>query len=70
MLFNSYIFILLFLPVSVTGYYVLSGIHDTAGKIWIISGGILFYLYAGSEAAAVFGISILFNLAASFLIQN
>ena len=70
MLFNSYIFILLFLPVSVTGYYVLSGLHDTAGKIWIISGGILFYLYAGSEAAAVFGISILFNLAASFLIQN
>jgi len=69
MQFNSYIFILLFLPVFIIGYFLSNKIHFQIGKIFIIAAGIAFYMYAGLGASVIFGVSILFNYIASFFIS-
>ena len=47
MVFNSYIFILLFLPVSLIGYFVLnkygSEKQGQAGLVWLLGVSLLFY---------------------------
>ena len=46
MLFNSPEFILLFLPIVVTGYFLLNRlISPTAGKAWLVAGSLFFYAY-------------------------
>lgn len=47
MQFNSYIFILLYLPIIIIGYFVLNKIKAWLGKCWLIIGGAVFYLYGG-----------------------
>lgn len=64
MTFNSYIFILLYLPVAVIGYFVLNKINVFAGKLWLIVGGAVFYLYGGINTAVILGLSIVGNLTA------
>ncbi len=44
MLFNSYLYIFLFLPISIIGYYVLSNkAHMMAAKIWLVIVSLFFY---------------------------
>lgn len=63
MQFNSYIFILLFLPVIVTGYFLSNKINIQFGKIWLIIGSIAFYLYGGGvNAIVILGISVAANI--------
>lgn len=65
MQFNSYIFILLYLPIIVFGYFLLNKVHIKLGKVWLIIGSTAFYLYGGGvNAAAILGLSIVANLAA------
>ncbi len=46
MLFNSYIFVLLFLPVTVTGYYLLNKLHsDTPAHLFLLGMSLWFYGY-------------------------
>lgn len=47
MQFNSYIFLMLYLPIVVIGYFVVNRIHVQLGKIWLILGGTIFYFYGG-----------------------
>lgn len=47
MQFNSYIFILLYLPVVVIGYFLLNKVHMKLGTVWLIIGGAVFYLRGG-----------------------
>ena len=68
MQFNSYIFILVFLPLFVLCYFLLNKINRHCGKVLIIAAGIVFYVYAGSKSYIVLGISLLVNLAASLLL--
>ena len=70
MLFNSYVFILLFLPVFVLAYYLLNKIHKTCGKLLIIAAGIVFYIYGGIESFIVLCVSIVLNLLASLMIKK
>ncbi len=45
MLFNSYIFILAFLPLSLAGYYALNRIRPLYGEIFLIAMSLWFYGY-------------------------
>lgn len=47
MQFNSYIFILLYLPIVVFGYFLLNKVRGMLGKVWLIIGSAAFYLYGG-----------------------
>lgn len=70
MQFNSFIFILLFLPLTIIGYFFLVRIRTDFGKIVIIIASIVFYAYADWSLLWVFGISILVNLGFSKLINK
>ncbi|MBR3397283.1 MAG: MBOAT family protein [Lachnospiraceae bacterium] len=45
MQFNSYIFILLFLPCVVIGYFIFNRINNAFGKVFLILASMLFYGY-------------------------
>ena len=61
MTFNSYIFILCFLPLTVILYYLANRISITYGKIVLITAGVVFYAYAGFDMLLLFSVSILLN---------
>lgn len=46
LLFNSYVFIFSFLPITLTGYYLFSGRrYNTASKVWLVSVSFFFYAW-------------------------
>lgn len=45
MLFCSYVFVLLFLPVTVLGYFLLNRFRASAGKLWLLAASLFFYGY-------------------------
>ncbi len=67
MQFNSYIFILLFLPVFVIGYFLCSRIRGSLGRMFLIAASALFYVAGdgGGKAALVLAASLVFNYAVS-----
>ena len=68
--FNSYVFILLFLPVFVILYFLLGKVNRSLDKILIILGGGIFYSYAGWQVAAVLALSIIVNFVFSLIINK
>ena len=70
MQFNSYIFILLFLPIILFGYFTFNKINLFAGKCFLIIGSAVFYAYGGWKFAAILGGSILINYIFSFAIYR
>ena len=65
MLFNSYIFILLFLPIAVMGYYLINQStwkkRESLGLLWLSLVSFCFFAYAGIQFLPVFTGSILVN---------
>ncbi|MDO4803748.1 MAG: MBOAT family O-acyltransferase [Lachnospiraceae bacterium] len=61
MQFNSYIFILLFLPLAVIGYFLLARLHYKAAQIFLLSMSLWFYGYFNVGYLAIMCSSILFN---------
>ena len=61
MLFNSYIFIFLFLPICVGGFYLLKNRSPIAAKIWLIGFSLWFYGYFNIGYLLIMVGSILFN---------
>ena len=61
MQFNSYVFILAFLPLLILSYFTLNKISPALGKVALIIGSALFYLYGGWYNASFLGISMLIN---------
>lgn len=61
MQFNSYIFILAFLPLFVIAYFLINRINVTIGKMLLIIGSAVFYVYGGWKIALILGISIIMN---------
>ena len=62
MLFNSYIFIFVFLPLAVAGYYVLHRFeYKNVAKIWLIGMSLWFYGYNNPMYLLVIGCSVVFN---------
>ena len=70
MAFNSYGFILIFMPVFLFLYFMLSRCGNSGSKGIIILAGILFYYISGPESTKVLCISIIVNLCMVFLFQK
>ena len=47
MLFNSYIFIIIFLPITLLGYFLFNRVSARVGKLWLIAASLVFYAYGG-----------------------
>jgi alginate O-acetyltransferase complex protein AlgI len=62
MLFNSFPFIFLFLPIALVVYFVLNKQRLlTAGKVWLAVASIVFYAYWNVRFVALLFASIGFN---------
>lgn len=70
MTFNSYYFILIYLPVFIVLYLSIGKINSYISKTIIILGGIIFYAYAGWNIAAILGLSIMVNYLFSFILKK
>ena len=71
MVFSSYIFILLFLPVVLTGYYLLSLLQNGVWqRLFIIGASLAFYGYYNIEYLQLIITSIAINYAIANIIQN
>lgn len=68
MVFSSYIFIFVFLPVTLAGYYLLSKLPCGAyQRLFLIAASLCFYAYLNPAYLAVIAVSILVNYALSVL---
>ena len=64
MLFNSYIFVLLFLPVVVLGYWQLNRLKSELwSKLWLIVSSLIFYGYYSLKCLGILCLAILINYA-------
>lgn len=71
MLFNSYEFIFLFLPLAFAGYFLLRTISwDILSKIWLVAASLFFYAYWNPVYLPVILFSLFFNYGFSFLILH
>lgn len=70
MQFNSYIFIMVFLPAIVILYFFFNKINAFMGKMVLILGSILFYGYSDWKMLTVLGISIAVNYLFAMLIEH
>ena len=69
MLFNSYIFIFLFFPLCLLGFYGLRKVNSTWAKVWLIGFSLWFYGYFNIRYLCIMIFSILFNFGAYRLMQ-
>lgn len=58
---NSFVFILLLLPMTILAYFVANKISLRLGKIIIIGASVIFYSYSDWKAFNVLGISLIMN---------
>jgi D-alanyl-lipoteichoic acid acyltransferase DltB (MBOAT superfamily) len=71
MLFNSYIFICLFLPITVAGFYVLGrGGHRRAVVCWLVAASLFFYGWWNPVYVPLLLVSVLFNYGVGLLLGN
>lgn len=68
MQFNSYIFILLFLPMVILLYFIGNKINIIVGKLIIILSSIIFYSYSGFSTFMLLFLSILLNYLSSLFV--
>ena len=68
MLFNSYAFIFLFLPVALLGYFVLGRRSDLAPVIWLTLASLVFYAFGGWQFVPLLLASIAFNYGVGYLL--
>lgn len=61
MLFNSYIFIFAFLPISVAGYFLLQKINGNYAKLFLSGMSLFFYAYFEYKYLLLIGTSLIFN---------
>ena len=70
MQFNSYEFILFFLPITVLIYYLANKTNIVFGKLVIILASILFYSYGRANMLIYLGISMLINYGSALAIKK
>jgi alginate O-acetyltransferase complex protein AlgI len=70
MQFNSYIFILVYLPILIIGYFVFNKLNTTFGKIFMLICSAIFYIYGGWHNAFILIVSIIVNLGLSLAINK
>lgn len=65
MLFNSYVFLFLFLPIVLGGFYLVTSVLPAASKLWLIGISFVFYGWWNPPFLLLFMASIGFNYLAS-----
>jgi len=70
MLFNSYIFIFLFFPLCLLGFYGLKKVNSTWAKVWLIGFSLWFYGYFNIRYLCIMFFSILLNYGAYRLMMR
>ena len=70
MQFNSYIFILGYLPILIIGYFGLNRINPVAGKLFLIVTSAIFYIYGGWNIAILLAASIVVNYFFAVIINH
>ena len=68
MLFNSYPFIFLFLPVVLLGYFALGRLGNLAPVIWLALASLAFYAFSNWQFVALLAGSIAFNYGVGYLL--
>jgi alginate O-acetyltransferase complex protein AlgI len=68
MLFNSYAFIFLFLPIVLAGYYWLGRRSNLAPVIWLALASLAFYSVSNWQFVALLLASIAFNYLIGYLL--
>ena len=70
MLFNSYIFIFLFFPICLLGFYYIRKKNVTCAKLWLIGFSLWFYGYFNVNYLLIMMFSILINYAIYLVIRK
>ncbi len=71
MLFNSPIFLFLFLPVTVAGFFLIGGRgHHRVAIAWLVGASLLFYGWWNPDYVALILLSILFNYAVAIQLSS
>ena len=70
MQFNSFVFILLFLPITVLTYFGVNRVRLHWGKIVLIVAGVIFYSHVDWTLFVILGLSLIINLIFVLLIQR
>ena len=71
MVFNSYGFVLLFMPIFMIGYYIIRSVGQKKGNenflcdLWIVLGSLIFFAFFGVENFAILLISLIWNFCTS-----
>jgi len=68
MLFNSYSFIFLFLPVVLLGYFALGRRSHLAPVVWLTLASLVFYAFGGWQFVPLLLLSIAFNYGVGYLL--
>ena len=70
MQFNSYIFIFLFLPITLILYFITNKYNKNLGKILLIAVSIIFYIYEDIKNIYVLGASLIINYIFARIIEK
>lgn len=70
MQFTSYIFILVYLPILIIGYFGLNKISAVAGKLFLIFASAFFYTYGGWNITIILAVSIVVNYLLAVIINR
>lgn len=70
MQFNSFLFILLFLPLFIALYFICNRINSKLGPLLIIVSGLVFYYFAGKDSFVLLLISCAVNYLFALLISR
>src|SRR4051812_29226324 len=68
MLFNSYQFIFLFLPIALCGYFLLGRIGQLAPVVWLALASFVFYAVSNPQFVLLLLASIAFNYLVGLLL--
>ena len=69
MQFNSFVFILMFLPITVLAYFLANKWKPVLGKLVLAVASVVFYAYSDWTLFTVLGISLVVNLAFAWALQ-
>src|SRR5262245_31382349 len=70
MLFNSYEFIFVFLPVAVVGFFLLGRTSHVVAAAWLCAASLFFYGWWNPKFVTLLVASVAFNYVAGYLIGS
>lgn len=70
MQFNSFVFILAFMPIVILLYYLANRWNTIAGKIVVFAAGVVFYAYEDWHTLIILAVSLGINYGFSKIINN